>query len=70
MHPIHLLAGEMCQNTSCPAVHATARDTVLVQGRLVDAGAAGMVLGEGETIVEIPSHLIIQAAGKLQETSL
>jgi len=70
MHPIRLLASEMCQNTSCPAVHATARGTVLVQGHVVDAEAASIVLGDGETIVEIPSHLIVEAARQLERSGI
>jgi hypothetical protein len=66
MHSTRLLARQKCQNTSCPAVHATAGGTVLVQGNLVDAESAHLVLGDGESVVEISAELLLEAARQLE----
>lgn len=45
---------------TCPAVHATERDTLMIIGRVVtDADAlAQMAIGPGEVAVEVPASLI------------
>jgi hypothetical protein len=58
------LAG--CSGGSCPAIYATDRGTVVVQGAIVtdpDALAA-MELPAHETAVEVPAELLVSLNGK------
>ena len=82
MRPIRLLAREMCQTTSCPAVHATARGTILVQGHVVDYvlfhtpvwsfavfNLADALITVGAALVIIEELLIWRAARRREEPS-
>lgn len=68
MHPISLmlrrcivrvLADTGCRDGTCPAIYATERGTVVIQGQLVND--TDVTLGEGEVLVEIPAELLRQA---------
>lgn len=48
-----------CVDGTCPTIYATGRGTVAVQGKLVND--SGVILGEGEALVEIPAELLKQA---------
>lgn len=52
--------GGGCEDSTCPTVYATDRDTLVVQGYVVeDAEAlAGLNLPAGESAVEIPRSLL------------
>ena len=39
---------------------------MLVQGNLVDAESAHLVLGDGESVVEISAELLLEAARQLE----
>ncbi|PKW15067.1 hypothetical protein A8926_2746 [Saccharopolyspora spinosa] len=41
-----------CEDKTCPAVYVSGRGTAVVQGDHVHA--EGLMLGEGETAVELP----------------
>jgi hypothetical protein len=48
-----------CVDGTCPTIYRTERDTVVVQGRLVNY--SDVTIGEGEALVEIPADLLKQA---------
>jgi hypothetical protein len=56
--------GDQCSGGSCPTVYLTDRDTVVVQGYMVEQEeAAGSVsLPAGESLVEVPRSLLVEAA--------
>jgi hypothetical protein len=57
------LAGN-CFDGTCPTLYETDRGTIVVQGYLVDGAQvadAGVVLGDGEALVEIPAELLARA---------
>jgi hypothetical protein len=57
------LTGECPDGVTCPAVFATGDGTLVVQGRTVTADTLRMLrLGADEYAVEIPVHLIREAA--------
>jgi hypothetical protein len=56
---LRLLSGS-CFGGTCPAVYATDRDTIVVQGKLVND--TGVTPSDGEALVEIPAELLRQAA--------
>jgi uncharacterized protein (DUF779 family) len=51
-----------CVDGTCPTIYATDRDTVVVQGRLVDD--TDVTLGDGEALVEIPAELLRSMEGR------
>ena len=53
----------LCGNGSCPTVYRTDRGTVLVQG----PASAGVAVGDGELLVEIPRELLLEAARLIRE---
>jgi hypothetical protein len=48
----------LCGNGTCPTVYRTDRGTYLIQGYPVDVAGAGITLGPGELLVEIPAGLL------------
>ncbi|MBL7496276.1 hypothetical protein I6A84_05380 [Frankia sp. CNm7] len=52
----------ICGTASCPQVYVTDRDTIVVQGALLDAEALGVPTATGEVLVEIPGELFRSAA--------
>ncbi|MEV4623536.1 hypothetical protein AB0J74_33115 [Asanoa sp. NPDC049573] len=52
----------LCSTGSCPTIYRSDRGTVVVQGYAVTAERAGMVLPEGELLVEIPAELLANVA--------
>ncbi|WP_232344764.1 hypothetical protein [Actinoplanes awajinensis] len=59
-----MIAG-VCVTGSCPTVYRTDRDSLVVQGYAVPGGVAGVDLPEGESLVEIPLHLLLDAARQI-----
>lgn len=53
------IAGD-CKDDDCPTVFATGRGTVAVQGYTVE-----MATPDGESVVEIPVKLLLEAARAL-----
>jgi hypothetical protein len=49
-----------CKDNDCPTVYTTDRSTVAVQGYTVDKATP-----EGESIVEIPTEVLLEAARAL-----
>jgi hypothetical protein len=63
---VRKLAGD-CASSSCPTVYATDRGTVVVQGYVLDAaGVKQLVLPTGESAVEVPAALILEAARQVK----
>jgi hypothetical protein len=58
---LEVLAG-VCTTGSCPTVYRTDRNSLIVQGYVVTAADAGVDLPEGESLVEIPLDLLLDAA--------
>ncbi|MFV2196180.1 hypothetical protein [Nocardiopsis sp. LOL_012] len=54
------LSGD-CNRNDCPGVFSTGTGTVIVQGPLLKA-TEELALSAGEVAVEIPAHLIEEAA--------
>ncbi|GLY07884.1 MULTISPECIES: hypothetical protein [Actinoplanes] len=54
-----------CSTGSCPTVYRTAHGSLVVQGGVVPGGVAGVELPEGETFVEIPLELLLDAAHRM-----
>ncbi len=57
---MHLTKLEGCQGNSCPAIYATDRGTLVVQGDIVTdpQAIAAASPSAGETLVEIPRDLL------------
>jgi hypothetical protein len=56
-----------CSGGDCPTVYATDRGTVVVQGYLLQAEAAGISVPDGESLVEIPLDLLGTAVRNLSQ---
>lgn len=63
--PLVLLAGA-CGAGSCPTVYGTDRETVVVQGYVVDGDSAGVEVPDGERLVEIPAEVLLAAADRIR----
>jgi hypothetical protein len=61
--PTPRLVITLCGQGTCPTVYSTERDTVLVQGTAV----TGITAPDGESLVEIPRELLLEAARRIQE---
>ncbi|HET6482104.1 MAG TPA: hypothetical protein VFG35_19020 [Actinoplanes sp.] len=59
------LASE-CGAGTCPTVYRTDRETIVVQGYVVDGGSAGVAVPDGERLVEIPTEVLLAAADKIR----
>lgn len=57
-----------CEDEHCPAVYVSDRKTAVVQGDQVTS-AEGMTLGEGETAVELPPEIVLDAVTELLRVS-
>ncbi|MBB5158592.1 hypothetical protein [Saccharopolyspora phatthalungensis] len=57
-----------CRDDDCPAVYVSDRGTAVVHGAHVPS-AEGLTLGEGETAVELPPDIVLDAVTALAETS-
>nr|WP_017573283.1 hypothetical protein [Nocardiopsis halotolerans] len=57
------LSGD-CNRDDCPGIYSTDKGTVVVQGDLL-TDTAGLTPSQGEAVVEIPAHLIEEAARAL-----
>lgn len=57
-------SGDCPDGINCPAVYATDRDTLVVQGyKITDLGVLDqLALPDGETAVEIPRSLLQEAS--------
>jgi hypothetical protein len=53
-----------CEDGNCPRAYATERETVIIQGFVVDDPdiLARAKPSKGEALVEIPRHILRQAA--------
>jgi len=62
MMGLRLVGG--CEDDNCPRAYATEDETVLIQGFVVHKPdvLARAKPSEGEALVEIPRHLLLQAA--------
>jgi hypothetical protein len=58
---LRLIGGSGCGNGPCPAVYETDNGTIVVQGFVVDAERAELVLPPGEGAVEIPRYILERA---------
>jgi hypothetical protein len=56
------IEASLCGSGTCPTVYSSNRDTVVVQGSLVTAEAAGVRVPDGEFLVEIPTNILMEAA--------
>lgn len=56
-----------CEDKACPTVYVSDRGTAVVQGDHVHS-AEGLTLGEGETAVELPPEIILNAVSELVES--
>jgi len=56
-----------CDDGTCPAVYATDRGTLVIQGSIVtDAEALASVnMAAHETLVEVPEELLMTLAGRI-----
>lgn len=52
------LIATLCGTGSCPTIYRTDRGTLVVQGPVISAEAAGIELPAGETLIEIPEALL------------
>lgn len=52
------LLATSCTSGTCPTIFKSDRGTYVVQGYAVDAHRAGVTLGAGELLVEIPADLL------------
>ncbi|BCJ41631.1 hypothetical protein GCM10010168_53710 [Actinoplanes ianthinogenes] len=59
-----MIAG-VCATGTCPTVYRTAQGSLVVQGYAVPGGVAGVDLPEGESFVEIPLELLLDAARRV-----
>lgn len=61
---LRMIADNGCSGGTCPTAYLTDRGTAVVQGYVVhDADAlAQLGLPKGETVVEVPVGLLIEAA--------
>jgi hypothetical protein len=48
----------LCGSGTCPTIYESDRGTLIIQGYPVDAAHAGVVVPEGESLVEIPAELL------------
>ncbi|MFI5895820.1 hypothetical protein ACIA5D_37560 [Actinoplanes sp. NPDC051513] len=55
-----------CSGGTCPTVYGTDRQTVVVQGYVVNGDSAGVEVPEGERLVEIPTEILLAAADKIR----
>ena len=55
----------MCNTGACPTVYDSGPTSVVVQGFKVSADRVGIDLPEGETLVEIPRELLVEALRNL-----
>ncbi|MDI6102784.1 hypothetical protein QLQ12_29605 [Actinoplanes sp. NEAU-A12] len=62
--PLRVVANQ-CTSGVCPTVYVTGSGTVLVQGFTVPAERAGVTVGDGETLVEVPIELLAEAVQNL-----
>ena len=62
---LEVLAGQ-CGGGSCPTVYGTDRETVVVQGYVVNGGDAGVEVPDGEHLVEIPTEILLAAADRIR----
>ena len=62
---LSILAG-LCGSGTCPTVYGTDRETVVVQGYVVDGDSAGVEVPDGERLVEIPTEVLLAAADKIR----
>ncbi|MBB5155569.1 hypothetical protein [Saccharopolyspora phatthalungensis] len=58
-----------CDDKTCPTVYVSDRGTAVVQGDHVTS-AEGLTLGEGETAVELPPEIILNAVSALVESGV
>jgi hypothetical protein len=56
-----------CSGGECPTVYVTDRNTVVVQGYLLQPETAGISLPDGEFLVEIPPGLLAEAVEGLAQ---
>jgi hypothetical protein len=63
---LRVLAGR-CGAGSCPTVYGTDRETVVVQGYVVDGNSAGVEVPDGEHLVEIPTEILLAAADRIRD---
>ncbi len=59
---LDLIRGDCSDGKTCPALHKTDRDTVVVQGwEVTDAGLLGQLgLRDGQQAVEVPATLLAE----------
>lgn len=62
---IHL-AGQ-CGAGTCPTVYRTDRETIVVQGYVVNEDSAGVEVPDGERLVEIPTDVLLAAADQIRK---
>ena len=58
------LITSLCGSSNCPTVYSSNRGTVVVQGYPVSASAVGIDIPDGEFLVEIPEHILLDAAAR------
>ena len=55
-----------CKGGDCPAVYATDRGTLVIQGYVLDPAAVRqLTLPSGESAVEVPAELLLAAARRV-----
>lgn len=62
---LRLVRGDCDDGKTCPALHLTDRNSVVVQGRAVDSElVAELDLPAGTQVVEVPEALLAEVAGR------
>ena len=65
MKIVRKLAGD-CKGGDCPTVYATDRGTLVIQGYiLAPAAVRQLTLPGGESAVEVPAELLLEAARRM-----
>jgi hypothetical protein len=59
------LAKQRCEDSHCPTVYRTERQTLLICGRLLPSNESLPALAAGEALVEVPCELIAEVAALL-----
>jgi hypothetical protein len=62
-----LVAESGCEAGNCPTVYLTDRGTLVIQGYVLEPGAKmQLTLPSGESAVEVPAALILDAARQVR----
>jgi hypothetical protein len=67
MKIVRRLAVGGCEAGNCPTVYLTDRGTLVIQGYVLESGCTKLLtLPSGESAVEVPAALILEAARQVK----